>query len=105
MDMDIIQILGPTISAIATAVMLYLARRLRNWMDKKELEDKALREGLQSLLRDKILDKAEKGLQAGFATLKDKENLQRMYQSYHNLGGNDIVTSVYQQYLELPITH
>ena len=38
----------------------------------------------------------------GYCPLNIKESLHREYISYHNLGGNDIATLLYEETMELP---
>ena len=63
---------------------------------------KALRDGLQCLLRAEILRQHEKWTRAGYCPIYAKEALKRAYSSYHALDGNDVATGLYEETMELP---
>lgn len=64
--------------------------------------ERALREGLQALLRAEIIRQYEKHEERGYCPVYAKEALKREYHSYHALGGNDVATELYHKVLELP---
>lgn len=63
---------------------------------------KALRDGLQCLLRAEILRQHEKWTRAEFCPIYAKEALTREYKAYHALKGNDVATGLYKEIMELP---
>lgn len=63
---------------------------------------KALRDGLQCLLRAEIIRSHDKYVDRGYAPHYAKEALTKAYKSYHNLGGNDVATALYNEIMELP---
>lgn len=63
---------------------------------------KALRDGLQCLLRAEIVRQHEKWTRAEFCPIYAKEALTREYKAYHALKGNDVATGLYQEIMELP---
>lgn len=77
-------------------------RESRELKEKQEQESKALRNGLCAVLRDRIMQSATYHEERGFIPLRDMENMSLMYQAYHELGGNGLVTKVYEEVLELP---
>lgn len=70
--------------------------------EEQEKENRAIRDGLCAVLRDRIIQSATHHEEKGFIPLRDMENMSLMYQAYHNLGGNGLVTKVYEEVLELP---
>lgn len=62
----------------------------------------AIELGLQALLRAEIIRQFEKYDERQYCPLYAKEALKREYDSYHALGGNDIVTGLYQKTMSLP---
>lgn len=68
-----------------------------------EEENKALKNGMKSLLRRQILADCETALKAGFCDATTKGTISAMYSAYHGLGGNDVVTGVKDQVMDLPI--
>lgn len=63
---------------------------------------KALFEGVQCLLRDKIIHNHDKYIEKRFCPIYAKESLKRMYKAYHALGGNDVATRLYEELMDLP---
>lgn len=63
---------------------------------------KALREGVQCLLRAEIIRQNEKWVKAGHCPVYAKQALSRAYKAYHALHGNDVATGLYEETMELP---
>ena len=63
---------------------------------------KAISQGLQALLRSDIIRIHDKYVEQSYCPLDIKEALHREYIAYHNLGGNDISTHLYEETMELP---
>ncbi len=58
--------------------------------------------GTQCLLRAEIIRQHEKYMDRGYCPVYAKESLTKEYQAYHNLGGNDVATALYEQLMSLP---
>ena len=58
--------------------------------------------GVQCLLRAEIIRSAEKYHDKGFCPVYAREALTRVYDSYHNLGGNDVATELFHRTIQLP---
>ena len=63
---------------------------------------KAIKNGLQCLLRGEIIRSHEKYCEREWCPIYAKEALTRAYAAYHALGGNDVATKLYEETLELP---
>lgn len=63
---------------------------------------KALREGVQCLLRAEIIRQNEKWVKARYCPVYAKQALSRAYKAYHALHGNDVATGLYEEIMELP---
>lgn len=61
----------------------------------------AIKKGLQCLLRAEIIRSHDKYTERGFCPIYAKEALTRAYKAYHDLGGNDVATNLYNEVLEL----
>lgn len=72
--------------------------RLRN----QETRQKAVESGVQALLRDRMLHNYNKYTELGYAPIYAKENFENMYQQYHGLGGNGVMTQLHADFMELP---
>lgn len=63
---------------------------------------KAIKAGIQCLLRAEIVRQYEKWIDLGYCPVYAKEALSRAYTAYHNLGGNDVATELYHKCIALP---
>ena len=63
---------------------------------------KAIKNGLQCLLRAEIIRSHEKYKERGHCPIYAKEALTMAYNAYHALKGNDVATALYKECLELP---
>jgi hypothetical protein len=61
-----------------------------------------IKNGLQCLLRVKIIEIHDKYTEKGFCPIAIKESLVRLYKAYHALHGNDVATGLYHETMELP---
>ena len=67
--------------------------------EKLEKQANATALGLQSLLRNSIIQLHDKCLRDGRKkTYYDTQNMDFLYQAYHGLGGNGMVTDVYNDF-------
>lgn len=71
-------------------------------MKKQDLRQKAVELGVQALLRDRMLHSYNKYIDQGYAPIFAKENFENMYQQYHGLGGNGVMTQLHVEFMELP---
>lgn len=63
---------------------------------------RALRDGVQCLLRAEIIRQNEKWTKAHYCPVYAKQALSREYKAYHALKGNDVATSLYEETMDLP---
>lgn len=63
---------------------------------------RATSNGLQCLLRPEIISQYEKWNERGYCPIYAKEALEKAYNAYHGLGGNDVATTMYKQVIKLP---
>ena len=63
---------------------------------------KLIKNGLQCLLRVKIIEIHDKYAEKGYCPIPIKESLARLYKAYHALHGNDVATGLYHETMELP---
>ena len=76
--------------ALASAIVSYFV-----W-------SKAIRDGVQCLLRAEILAQSEKWGDRGYCPTYAKEALTKAYKAYHALHGNDVATQKYKNTMALP---
>lgn len=65
----------------------------------------AIENGVQALLRDRLIDRYREAKQNGSISILDRENLNHMFQEYVNLGGNGTVKQLMTDLLELPTSN
>ncbi|AEY64840.1 hypothetical protein [Clostridium sp. BNL1100] len=77
-----------------------LAKRIH----KQSCDQKALKDGTQSLLRSEIIRCYDMYMERGY--IHCFESVLAMYDAYHKLGGNGTVTKLVEELRELPVkTH
>lgn len=82
--------------------LVSLAGTLIALRKKEHKREKAVENGVQCLLRAEIIRQYEKWIDRKYCPLYAKEALRREYEAYHQLGGNDVATRLYQEALQLP---
>lgn len=88
------------LSLLSICTMAY--RRLIKIMENDRAKNKAVAQGVESLLRDRIIDTYHKYEKVGICPIYAKENIKRLYVPYHKLGGNDVATELVEKLLEMP---
>lgn len=88
-----------------TAVLALLSwafRGLRAQLQEEHDRNEAIAAGVQSLLRESIVNGYNRYSDKGFCPIYAKESIKRVYQSYHDLGGNDVATELYSKIFKMP---
>lgn len=93
------------VTAILGAVAAYFGAKSK--ARKKKDEEISKREeardaGIRNLLRHDILMIHDKHEELGYCTIDIKEAVSDSYDAYHTLGGNGIVTKIYNDIMNLP---
>ena len=84
------------------ASLSWLFKLMRDQLKQEQAKNEAIAEGVQALLRESIVTSYNKHLDRGFCPIYAKESIKKVYKAYHNLGGNDVATSLYKKILEMP---
>ena len=79
-------------------MLVRLARRQKEDSRKSN----AINDGIQALLRDRIIQAYNHYQDKGYCPIYGKENVKRMYDAYHELGGNDVATKLKDTLLDMP---
>lgn len=105
----LLEMLFGLVSAGLLAGFKVLAGRLKKikaLSDAEQLrlatENKAMKEGLQALLRDRVIAAYDKYAERGFILVRELENVEAMYSAYHELGGNGTITRLVDEMRGLP---
>ncbi len=85
----------------ACGSVMSLASALVAGMQRSHKKENAFKKGVQCLLRAEIIRSYDKYTERGFCPLYAKEALTRAYDSYHELGGNDVATELYHQVMQM----
>ena len=76
-----IEVLFTLICTIFTFVFKYICKRIKKQNKKQE----ALENGVQALLRDRLVERYREVKTKGEISILDRENLEHMYAEYVNL--------------------
>ena len=57
---------------------------------------------MQSLLRNQLIEYHDKYTERGYCPIYAKEAARRSYEAYHNLGGNGVITKLFNDIMALP---
>lgn len=87
---------------IASALFGFGYRKLSKRINNESKKNKALHDGMQALLRDRIIGAYNHYQDKKFCPIYAKENVKRMYDAYHDLGGNDVATGLKDKLMLMP---
>lgn len=88
--------------AATTAFLGYSYKQLSKRQKEEAKKNQALQDGMQALLRDRIIQSYNHYHDKGYCPIYGKENIKRMYDAYHVLGGNDVATGLKDKALAMP---
>lgn len=92
---------GPALSAVALIVVALVEAGAAR--DRKRVKDQnALFDGVQALLRDRIIQTHNHYMEKEFIPVYGMENVMKMHGAYHALGGNGTVTKLVDDLRKLP---
>ena len=67
----------------------------------EQAKNQAIAEGVQSLLRESIVDAYNKYSEKGCCPIYAKDSIKKAYDAYHKLGGNDVASELYHKLLQM----
>ena len=85
------------------AAMLKPITDIQNKLDSLDSKQEMQNRAVLTLQRRSLLDSCERLLKQGYADLKDKEVIEKQFESYKELGGNSFVKELVVRVLNLPI--
>lgn len=108
------QLLLPIISTMVTGLAMWWLKKQDNKREKRyaerdvkraeeEAKMSALENGLQAILRDRIIQLYSYCENRGYVAVYEEQNMSMMYKAYHELNGNGLVTSLYKKFVQLPV--
>lgn len=93
------EILMQTYTIALPIVLGYIVWLLKRQNQKRDANSK----GTMLLLRVQLIEYHEEWMSRGYVTKHGIENFLEMYNAYHALGGNGMVTHLLEEVNELPI--
>ncbi|MBQ9252075.1 MAG: hypothetical protein IJ188_05520 [Clostridia bacterium] len=109
--LEILKLLG--VSSVISAIVVWFLQRLLKSRDLKqeelrlqneamEKQNQAIMQGLQAILRDRLLQGYRHYLEKGYADYEDRENLENIWAQYHALGANGVMDDLRERFRALP---
>ena len=95
------EILIKVLDIVLTALMGYVVYLLKKQKKDRDANSK----GTMLLLRVQLIEYHDKYLAQGDIPSYAYENFVEMYESYHELGGNGMITKMYQEIQELHLAN
>ena len=97
MEIFLDKFLSQIFNALAGAIITLLWTMLR----AKKRENDALKEGMQALLRDRIIQAYNHDSDKGWIPIYAMESIEACYASYEELGENGVIDNLMRQLREL----
>lgn len=88
---------------IATGVIGYIGGMMKKRISKEIDEDRAIKNGLRALLREKIIEICDRCIDRGYVHIHNLESIDDLYIQYHELGGNGMVTKLVEDARKLQL--
>ena len=63
---------------------------------------KALKSGLQALLRAQMISEFNRWEERGYAPIYARENFENCWKEYHALGANGVMDDIHEKFFSLP---
>ena len=83
---------------IVVVILSYFMKRILVKIKRFELVEN----GMQSLLKDRIIAIYNKCADRGYCPIYERENAEKMYKEYHALGGNGTITELMNKVMSMP---
>ena len=69
---------------------------------KDRTERKAMKAGLQALLRRSMIEDYNKWTERGYAPIYVRQSFENCWEQYHGLGVNGVMDDIHDKFMELP---
>lgn len=84
------------------ALILMIVKYMLNQIKQNREDTKALKSGLQALLRSQMISDYNKYSEKGFAPVYARDNFENCWKQYHALGANGVMDDLHEKFLDLP---
>ena len=71
-------------------------------IDTISRDTEPMKKGLQALLRNQLYELSDTWTPRGYAPIEVKNNFENIYQQYHSLGKNGVMTHIHDEFMDLP---
>ena len=88
-----------SIPTLIASLWAHLIRRIKH----SDEQTKALQRGVQALLRERLIHSYRKFFKLGYVDHNDRQNVENMYNQYHNLGENGVMSDMHARFMALPL--
>ena len=85
------------VPALILAVFKYLWSQIKHNTE----DSKALKAGIQALLRAQMISDFNKYSEKGYAPIYARDNFENCWKQYHSLGVNGVMDDLHRKFLEL----
>ena len=79
-----------------------IIRYLHTLIKRNADDNKALKLGVQALLRSQMISDFNKYSEKGYAPIYARESFENCWTQYHSLGVNGVMDNLHEKFLELP---
>ena len=94
---NILCLLG--IPALTGGLTAFLISRVK----KLSAENRAIKAGMQAMLRDRLYAIFSACQARGSAGINDRNNFEQLYRQYHALGANGVMTDIHDRFMALDV--
>lgn len=85
------------------ALMIGTTRMIFGRFKNEFKEQKLIKDGMLAILHDRLYQACHFYIARGWITSSELNNIEHLYNAYHNLGGNGTGTELYNRCKALPI--
>lgn len=89
---------------VAFTVLAYIFRQIYKNIKQNEEDNKAIKAGVQALLRNQMTNEFDKYSQKGYAPLWARTEFENLWKHYNTLGEDGVMVDLHNKFLELPVT-
>lgn len=97
-----LSIISMILSPLATVLIGFLWHSFLDYRKKQKAENEALKAGVQSLLRYRIIATYNEYAPKGYIPIHTIEGIDACYKAYEGLGANGVIDDLMEQLRKLP---
>lgn len=103
--MEIITLIQTILPPIVAAIAAYFAGKLKENAKKDEARtalNESIKDGLRAVLQFRILLSYNYYVRQKYIPTQEMTSITAMYKAYHSLGGNGMITQIYNEMMGMP---